>query len=126
MTTQVVNSSGETIFIDVEQVARTCHQALKTYSESIAEYHLSNWGDASERYRELMCIAVEIHLAGDFDAEVTHSSWVEEQLNQGWSYGPVRDVKKKQHPCIVPFNQLPREQQLKGQIFRNIVHAFKN
>ena len=42
---------------------------------------------------------------------------------EGWTWGPVKDPEKKQHPCMVPFDQLPREQQAKDFIFRSIVRA---
>ena len=40
-------------------------------------------------------------------------------------YGPVKDLDAKQHPCMVPFEQLPVEQQAKDYIFRAVVHALR-
>jgi hypothetical protein len=48
-----------------------------------------------------------------------------EKLAAGWEYGPVKDAEAKRHPCLVPFNQLPREQQAKDYIFRAVVHALR-
>lgn len=40
-------------------------------------------------------------------AENAHDMWAEQRLTQGWSYGPRRDDERKQHPCLVPYDQLP-------------------
>lgn len=37
--------------------------------------------------------------------------------------GPVKDAEKKEHPCIVPYDQLPLDQRMKDYIFAGIVHA---
>lgn len=36
---------------------------------------------------------------------------------------PNKDPEKKVHPCMVPYDQLPKEQQVKDAIFVGIVHA---
>ena len=41
-------------------------------------------------------------------------------------YGEEKDPERKVHPCMVPFNELPREQQAKDFIFRAVVHALKD
>jgi ryanodine receptor 2 len=40
-------------------------------------------------------------------AEHVHDSWAQERLRLGWSYGPRQDDVKRQHPCLVPYAQLP-------------------
>ena len=35
----------------------------------------------------------------------------------GWSYGPVKDVEKKEHPCMVTFDELAKADQVKW-VFR--------
>ena len=40
-------------------------------------------------------------------AENAHEVWAETRRNEGWSYGPVRDDVKKQHPDMLPYNLLP-------------------
>jgi hypothetical protein len=46
-----------------------------------------------------------------------------QKLADGWKYGPVKYPEKKEHPCMVPFAELPKEQQLKDALFRHIVPA---
>lgn len=40
-------------------------------------------------------------------AENIHELWSQERIAQGWRYGPQRDDAKKEHPCLVPYDQLP-------------------
>ena len=40
-------------------------------------------------------------------AKNIHEVWAANRIAEGWSYGAVRDDEKKQHPCIVPYEELP-------------------
>lgn len=40
-------------------------------------------------------------------AENVHDTWAKGRMDDGWTYGSVRDDAKKHHPCLVPYNQLP-------------------
>lgn len=40
-------------------------------------------------------------------AKNVHEVWAENRINDGWTYGPVRDDEKKQHPCLVAYEDLP-------------------
>lgn len=43
-------------------------------------------------------------------AKHVHEVWAQNRVNEGWSYGPVRDDSKKQHPCLVPYEELPERE----------------
>lgn len=40
----------------------------------------------------------------------THDVWAKGRLQQGWTYGPVRDDMAKTHPCLVPYDDLPESE----------------
>ena len=40
-------------------------------------------------------------------AENAHDVWAVARMNEGWTYGPVRDDEKKHHPDLVPYSSLP-------------------
>jgi len=40
-------------------------------------------------------------------AENTHDNWSAGRIAEGWTYGPVRNDGLKQHPCLIPYNELP-------------------
>ena len=40
-------------------------------------------------------------------AENAHDIWARARMDEGWTYGPVRNDALKQHPDLVPYAQLP-------------------
>ena len=43
-------------------------------------------------------------------AKNVHEVWAESRMEQGWTYGLERNDQLKQHPCLVPYEQLPEEE----------------
>ena len=43
-------------------------------------------------------------------AENVHDTWAAGRIADGWTHGPERNDTKKQHPCLVPYNDLPEEE----------------
>ena len=39
-------------------------------------------------------------------AKNTHEVWSAGRIQDGWSYGEMRDDDKKTHPCLVPYEEL--------------------
>lgn len=36
-----------------------------------------------------------------------HEVWAKNRIEQGWNYGETRNDALKQHPCLVPYEELP-------------------
>ncbi len=43
-------------------------------------------------------------------AKNVHEVWAQTRMNDGWTYGPVRDDAKRQHPCLVAYEDLPESE----------------
>ncbi len=43
-------------------------------------------------------------------AKNVHDVWSLNRINDGWTYGSVRDDAKKTHPCLVPYEDLPESE----------------
>lgn len=43
-------------------------------------------------------------------AKNVHEVWAKTRMEQGWTYGEQRDDAKKQHPCLVAYEELPEEE----------------
>ena len=39
-------------------------------------------------------------------AKNVHDLWALERIKDGWTFGVERDDKKKEHPCLIPYEQL--------------------
>ena len=40
-------------------------------------------------------------------AKNVHDVWAESRINDGWRYGPERNDERKEHPCLVEYEELP-------------------
>lgn len=58
---------------------------------------------------ETIKLPEEIHVLQEQLAENIHEVWAQQRFQQGWSYGPERNDQKKEHPNLVPYNQLTEE-----------------
>lgn len=43
-------------------------------------------------------------------AENIHNTWALTRIEKGWTYGKERDDTLKQHPNLIPYNQLSEEE----------------
>ncbi len=108
---------------DVQEIAKVCHQVNKAYCEALGDKSQPDWKDAPEWQKESAYEAVCFRLENlDAPASAQHCQWLKAKEEAGWKYGSVKDPEKKEHPCMVPFEQLPKEQQAKDYIFKAIVH----
>ena len=112
--------------IKIDRIARVCHEVNRAYCQAIGDNSQPAWNDAPAWQRESARMGVDLHLMGDFGPEASHISWMRQKQEEGWVYGAVKDPVKKEHPCMVPFAELPREQQAKDFIFRAVVHALRD
>jgi hypothetical protein len=106
------------------EIAKVCHEANRGYCEAIGDMSQKPWADADPWQRESAIKGVEFAIANpDATPEDQHEAWSRVKIADGWTYGPVKDPLKLQHPCLVPYADLPVEQRAKDHIFRAIVRA---
>lgn len=43
-------------------------------------------------------------------AKNVHEVWAESRISEGWQYGEDRSDTLKQHPCLVPYEDLPENE----------------
>ena len=53
-----------------------------------------------------------------------HEIWADLRLKDGWKYGPARDDRRKEHPCLRPFHELPEsEKEYDRRVARDTLRA---
>lgn len=110
--------------LEPAEIARIAHEVNRAYCLALGDLSQLPWDEAPEWQRESAFAGVMLHLSNpDAGPEASHEAWAAHQLAKGWQYGPAKDVEAKTHPCLVPFAELPVEQQAKDFLFRSIVHA---
>lgn len=55
-------------------------------------------------------VAPEIAELHEALARKVHETWVRLRAAEGWRFGPVRDDGRKEHPDLVPFEELPESE----------------
>lgn len=110
----------------IDQVAKVAHEINKAYCISIGDESQPSWEDAPQWQKDSAIDGVFFHLNNpDAGPDASHNNWMNEKIQNGWKYGEVKDPENKLHPCIVPFEMLPKEQQSKDFLFRQIVHSLR-
>lgn len=109
-----------------EQIAHIVHEANRAYCSSLGDLSQPFWEDAPHWQRSSAINGVEGIRSGRITKpSESHESWLAEKERTGWKYGPEKDPAKKEHPCFVPYSELPPEQRVKDSLFFAIVNALK-
>lgn len=51
-------------------------------------------------------LTAEIKALTELLARNTHDVWARQRVSEGWRYGPTRNDETKEHPSLVPYEQL--------------------
>jgi hypothetical protein len=106
----------------IEACAQAAHEVNKAYCEAIGDTSQPIWATAPDWQKTSARKGVEGALAGN-TPEQSHEGWLAEKKATGWKYGPVKDPEKKEHPCFVPYAELPPEQRAKDLLFTTTVRV---
>jgi hypothetical protein len=107
----------------IEQIAEVAHEINRAYCKAMGDTSQLPWDEAPQWQRESAINGVRFHLEHPHAGpSASHDSWLAQKTTEGWRFGPVKDAVKKEHPCFVPYEQLPRDQQAKDFLFTAVVH----
>ena len=62
-------------------------------------------------------------LTDDVGPEESHRRWLALKEAEGWKYGPEKSAERKEHPCMLPYLDLPFAQRQKDSVFGAMVRA---
>ena len=107
-------------------VAKICHEANRALCEELGDYSQPAFEFAPAWQVESAVTGVEFNKKNpDAPASASHDSWLEQKRKDGWKYGEVKNADLKEHPCFVPYEDLPVTQQAKDHLFKAIVAALR-
>lgn len=105
-------------------VARVAHEINRAYCDSLGDHSQPAWEDAPEWQRNSAIDGVNFHIANPAASpSASHDNWLADKRKDGWRYGTVKNPTAKEHPCFVPYDELPQEQRSKDYLFRAVVHS---
>lgn len=103
--------------MEAEQIARVVHEANRALQTEQADPTIP-----VSPARRSAVEGVRGVLNGA-SAEESHEGWTRFKVEHGWTLGPVKDEEKKEHPLLVPYDELPEAQRLKDSLFGAIVRV---
>ena len=109
--------------LQLEACSRAAHEANRAYCIATGDLSQPAWEDAPDWQRSSANMGVLGVIEDGNTPEQSHESWLREKALTGWKYGPVKDPEKKEHPCFVPYAELPPEQRMKDHLFVGVVRA---
>ncbi len=109
------------------EIASVCHEANRQVTRIIKDVPVQPaWDDENEGIKASSLQGVEFVLANpDAPPSASHDNWLKYRKEQGWVLGPVKDVEKKVHPALVPYEELPKDVQRKDALFKAITLALR-
>lgn len=109
-----------------DRIAEICHETNRAYCATLGDTSQPPWAEAPDWQKASAVNGVRLHLHyPDTTPEASHICWLQEKTDNGWTWGPVKDPVKKEHPCCVPYNELPEDQRIKDYLFKGIVVALR-
>ena len=106
----------------ITAAAQAAHEANRAYCIALGDASQMPWESAPEWQKTSARNGVIGVVSGN-TPEQSHESWLAEKQAAGWKYGAVKDAEKREHPCFVPYWQLPPAQRAKDGVFVSTVRA---
>jgi len=106
----------------IEACARAAHEVNRAYCLAIGDASQAAWEAAPQWQKDSAIAGVKGALAGNTPEE-SHAGWLAQKIADGWTHGPVKDPEKKEHPCMMPYDDLLKEQREKDLLFLRVVRS---
>lgn len=106
-------------------IARIVHEANRAFCLSHGDMTHRAWINTPEHVRQSTIEGVAyLRRNPHLTPQQMHENWSAAKLQQGYRYGQSKCHHARTHPCLVPYDQLPAEQQFKDHLFHAIVGLF--
>lgn len=104
--------------------ARIAHEANAALCRGLGDNSQKSWIETSQNIKDSAIDGVVFHMKNPkATPENCHENWLKGKEEDGWVYGAIKDISKKEHPCMIPYEELDVDQKIKDHVFRQIVHS---
>jgi hypothetical protein len=112
------------MYYTVERIAQVVHEAQRALQTVQGEpVPAPEWNYAPEYMKSALIKSIRLVLQGA-TPEQTHELWLSDKIEDGWTFGKVKDSYARKHPCMLPYEDLPQTQRDKNDLLVAIVSAF--
>ena len=116
------------IVFDARELAELVHEVNRAICSSFMQWSaddpaMADWENVPQSMVNSILDGIKwiVENPTSHSGEDLHENWASYKRAQGWVYGPVKDMGKKTHPCLVPYDELPPNQKVKDAVFMAIV-----
>lgn len=109
-----VEEDGSIMYLNLETLLEeTIEKADFQKAWNLSSNYMISASEEANGYNPQPINVEDIDLDADLEdlteaiAENAHDIWARARMDEGWTYGSIRDDEKKQHPDLVPYAQLP-------------------
>ena len=106
--------------MEIENIAKIIYEATRIEAKlSKRKVVPEKWEKRDDKFKNQFIDVIEKYLSLKRlpTPKQAHNSWVRAYKKMGWKYGKKRDVKKKTHPDLVPYEKLSKDERDKDAIF---------
>ena len=108
------------------QIAQVMHEAMRAWQAANGQTPAPTWSRAPKWMKEASAASIAWRIENpDAPASAQHDQWMATKKADGWKFGKTKDGKKKTHPMMVPYSQLPEFEKRKDALVNAIVDALK-
>lgn len=108
----------------IQNIAEIAHETNRGFCLAFGDTSQMPWDKAPDNIKQSAIDGV-VYLRDNPNAKPSdsHDNWLKFKREDGWRYGPVKDLEKREHPCFVPYNELPTEQKAKDYVYSYLVKS---
>jgi RyR domain-containing protein len=112
----------------IEVAAKIAHEVNRAFCLRLGDHSQPSWEDAPDWQKSSAVNGITLHWESlrkgkELPPSASHESWLAEKKQDGWKYGTVKNPATKEHPCFVPYEELPIDQQTKDYLFGAVARA---
>lgn len=108
----------------VRSVARISYEVNRAYCNATGDVLIPAgppWDEADAESQRRYYAAVRRHFESpESTPEENHEAWRAAHAADGWTLGPVKDSSLREHPCMVPWAELPEQQRVKAALCKAV------
>jgi hypothetical protein len=106
----------------LEVCARAAHEANRAWCIANGDDSQLSW-EAAPEWQRTSALNGVIGALNGHTPEQSHEAWLAEKLAAGWKHGEVKNPDTKEHPCMVPYDELPQMQRTKDKLLISVARA---
>jgi hypothetical protein len=111
---------------DIMQIAQVVHEAMRAWQAANGQTPAPSWSRAPKWMKESSATSVAWRIANPYaPASAQHDQWLAQKKADGWKHGKTKDAKKKTHPMMISYAQLPDVEKRKDALVHAVVDALK-